>query len=70
MWVALWSGLCAASTLMTLTTFLIDSQRFKYPERPIVYLSACYFMVALGYLARLALGRDEVISVITSWILS
>lgn len=59
-WVALWSGLCAASTLMTLTTFLIDSQRFKYPERPIVYLSACYFMVALGYLARLALGHDEV----------
>lgn len=59
-WVALWSGLCAASTFMTLTTFLIDSQRFKYPERPIVYLSACYFMVALGYLGRLALGHDEV----------
>lgn len=59
-WVALWGGLCAASTLMTLTTFLIDSQRFKYPERPIVYLSACYFMVSLGYLARLALGHDEV----------
>ncbi|CAB3260177.1 unnamed protein product [Arctia plantaginis] len=59
-WVALWGGLCAASTLMTLTTFLIDSQRFKYPERPIVYLSACYFMVSLGYLARLAIGHDEV----------
>ncbi|VVC90427.1 unnamed protein product [Leptidea sinapis] len=59
-WVALWGGLCAASTLMTLTTFLIDSQRFKYPERPIVYLSACYFMVALGYLARLAVGHDEI----------
>lgn len=59
-WVALWSGLCAASTLMTLTTFLIDSQRFKYPERPIVYLSACYFMVAAGYLTRLALGKDKV----------
>ncbi|XP_049874580.1 frizzled-2 [Pectinophora gossypiella] len=59
-WVALWSGLCAASTLMTLTTFLIDSQRFKYPERPIVYLSACYFMVAVGYLTRLALGHEEV----------
>lgn len=57
-WVSLWSGLCAASTLMTLTTFLIDSQRFKYPERPIVYLSACYFMVAAGHLARLALGRE------------
>ncbi|KAF9811274.1 hypothetical protein SFRURICE_002643 [Spodoptera frugiperda] len=60
-WVAMWAGLCAASTLMTLTTFLIDSQRFKYPERPIVYLSACYFMVSLGYLARLALGHDEVV---------
>ncbi|KPJ07431.1 Frizzled-2 [Papilio machaon] len=59
-WIALWSGLCAISTLMTLTTFLIDSQRFKYPERPIVYLSACYFMVALGYLARLVLGHDEI----------
>ncbi|CAH0398560.1 unnamed protein product [Chilo suppressalis] len=59
-WVALWSGLCAASTLMTLTTFLIDSQRFKYPERPIVYLSACYFMVAIGYMTRLALGHEEV----------
>lgn len=60
-WVALWSGLCAASTLMTLTTFAIDSQRFKYPERPIVYLSACYFMVSAGYLARLAVGRDEIV---------
>lgn len=59
-WIALWSGLCAASTLMTLTTFLVDSQRFKYPERPIVYLSACYFMVSLGYLARLAIGHEEV----------
>ncbi|XP_039755903.1 frizzled-2 [Pararge aegeria] len=59
-WVALWAGLCAASTLMTLTTFAIDSARFKYPERPIVYLSACYFMVSLGYLARLALGHEAV----------
>lgn len=59
-WVALWSGLCAVSTLMTLTTFLIDTQRFKYPERPIVFLSACYFMVSLGYLTRIFLGHEEV----------
>ena len=38
-WIALWSGFCAISTLMTLTTFLIDTERFKYPERPIVFLS-------------------------------
>lgn len=59
-WLALWSGLCAASTLMTVTTFLIDTQRFKYPERPIVFLSACYFVVSLGYLARSVLGHEEI----------
>lgn len=59
-WITLWSGLCAVSTLMTLTTFLIDTERFKYPERPIVFLSACYFMVSVGYLIRVALGHEEV----------
>lgn len=59
-WITLWSGLCAISTLMTLTTFLIDTERFKYPERPIVFLSACYFMVSVGYLIRVALGHEEV----------
>lgn len=59
-WITLWSGLCAASTLMTLTTFLIETERFKYPERPIVFLSACYFFVSVGYLIRVALGHEEV----------
>ncbi|XP_001868222.2 frizzled-2 [Culex quinquefasciatus] len=59
-WIALWSGLCGISTLMTLTTFLIDTERFKYPERPIVFLSACYFIVSCGYLTRLFLGQDEI----------
>jgi frizzled protein 5/8 len=45
---------------MTLTTFLIDTERFKYPERPIVFLSACYFMVSVGYLVRVILGHEEV----------
>ncbi|PSN35572.1 Frizzled-2 [Blattella germanica] len=59
-WIALWSGLCFVSTLMTLTTFLIDTERFKYPERPIVFLSACYFMVSIGYLVRVVLGHEDV----------
>ncbi|KAK4876583.1 hypothetical protein RN001_009089 [Aquatica leii] len=59
-WITLWSSLCAASTLMTLTTFLIETERFKYPERPIVFLSACYFLVSMGYLVRVALGHKEV----------
>lgn len=59
-WIALWSGLCCVATLMTLTTFLIDTERFKYPERPIVFLSGCYFLVSVGYLIRVFLGHDEV----------
>ncbi|XP_060534561.1 frizzled-2 [Cylas formicarius] len=59
-WIALWSGLCAASTLMTLTTFFIETERFKYPERPIVFLSACYFLVSVGYLLRVGFGHDVI----------
>ncbi|XP_059490873.1 frizzled-2-like isoform X2 [Neocloeon triangulifer] len=59
-WITVWSALCCVSTLMTVTTFLIDTQRFKYPERPIVFLSACYFMVSVGYLVRVGLGHEEV----------
>lgn len=60
LWIALWSALCIISTLMTLTTFFIDTDRFKYPERPIVFLSACYFMVSLGYLTRFFIGHEEI----------
>ncbi|OAD57548.1 Frizzled-2 [Eufriesea mexicana] len=59
-WLALWSGLCAASMLVTVTTFLIDTQRFKYPERLIVFLSACYFAVSVGYLSRSVFGHEEI----------
>lgn len=60
LWITLWSGLCAASTLMTLITFLIETERFKYPERPIVFLSGCYFLVAVGYLVRVGVGLEQV----------
>lgn len=59
-WITLMSSLCCVSTLMTLTTYFIDTERFKYPERPIVFLSGCYFMVSCGYLIRVILGHDEV----------
>ena len=59
-WIGLWSVLCCISTAMTVLTFLIDMQRFKYPERPIIFLSACYLMVSIGYIIRLALGQEAV----------
>nr|CDS29314.1 frizzled [Hymenolepis microstoma] len=56
LWIGLWSGLCAASTLFTILTFFIDINRFQYPERPIIFLSMCYFMVAITYITGLFLG--------------
>ncbi|XP_059144460.1 frizzled-5-like [Physella acuta] len=59
-WVGLWSILCCISTSMTVSTFFVDMKRFKYPERPIIFLSACYFMVSVGYIIRLIVGHENV----------
>ena len=59
-WIGLWSVLCCVSTAMTVCTFFVDMQRFKYPERPIVFLSACYLLVSVGYIIRLVLGHEYV----------
>lgn len=59
-WVAVWAGLCFASTLFTLITFLADSSQFRYPERIIVILSGCYNVYSIGFLIRLVASREEV----------
>ena len=58
LWIGIWAFICLASTLFTVTTFLIDMQRFRYPERPIIFLSGCYFMVALAYVIGFFLRDD------------
>ena len=50
LWIGIWSCLCVVSTLFTVLTFLIDMQRFRYPERPIIFLSGCYCVVAIAYI--------------------
>ncbi|XP_021435375.2 frizzled-5-like [Oncorhynchus mykiss] len=59
-WIGLWSILCFVSTLTTVATFLIDMERFQYPERPIIFLAACYLFVSLGYIIRLVAGHERV----------
>lgn len=59
-WIGLWSILCCISTSVTLLTFVLDMSRFKYPERPIIFLTACYFMVSIGYIIRLVVGHENV----------
>ncbi|RUS91170.1 hypothetical protein EGW08_001083, partial [Elysia chlorotica] len=57
-WIGIWSCVCLASTLFTVLTFMIDMSRFRYPERPIIFLSGCYFMVALAYVVGFAMGEE------------
>ncbi|XP_059585145.1 frizzled-8 [Alligator mississippiensis] len=59
-WIGLWAVLCFLSTFATVSTFLLDMERFKYPERPIIFLAACYLFVSLGYLVRLVAGHEKV----------
>ena len=59
-WIGLWSVLCCISSFITVLTFLIDRQRFQYPERPIIFLSGCYTMVSIGYIIRLVVGHHAV----------
>ncbi|KAM7365872.1 hypothetical protein PAMP_016765 [Pampus punctatissimus] len=60
LWVGIWSILCCVSTLFTVLTYLVDMRRFRYPERPIIFLSGCYFMVALAYSAGFLLENKVV----------
>ena len=59
-WMSIWSGLCFVSTLFTVLTFLIDSQRFRYPERPIIVLALCYNICSISYIVRLVAGGDAI----------
>ncbi|MBN3296091.1 frizzled-10 [Amia ocellicauda] len=59
-WIAIWSILCFFSSSFTVLTFLIDPQRFKYPERPIIFLSMSYCVYSVGFLIRLFAGADNI----------
>ena len=48
-WIFGWAVFCVVSCSFTLLTFLIEMSRFSYPERPIIYLCLCYFMIATTY---------------------
>ncbi|XP_075813479.1 frizzled-10 [Microtus pennsylvanicus] len=59
-WLAIWSVLCFFSSAFTVLTFLIDPSRFKYPERPIIFLSMCYCVYSVGYIIRLFAGAESI----------
>ncbi|XP_014226434.2 frizzled-4-like [Trichogramma pretiosum] len=58
-WTSGWAWLCFFSTLFTLLTFWVEPARFRYPERPVVFLALCYNLLALTYVVRGALGPES-----------
>ncbi|CAB0039022.1 unnamed protein product [Trichogramma brassicae] len=58
-WTSGWAWLCFFSTLFTLLTFWVEPARFRYPERPVVFLALCYNLLALAYVVRGALGPES-----------
>lgn len=51
-WVAVWSIICLVFTIVALLTFLIQPKRFRWPARPILYLTSCGFVTSTIYLIR------------------
>ncbi|XP_013383285.1 frizzled-9 [Lingula anatina] len=59
-WMTIWASLCSLSTLITVFTYIIDTSRFKYPERPIIFLSVCYLIYSTAYIIRASIGADPI----------
>nr|CDS30857.1 frizzled [Hymenolepis microstoma] len=60
-WLLSWSVLCVFSSALTFLSFFADGSRLQYPERPVLYLAACYFVMGLGYISQYFLGPERVI---------
>ncbi|KAK3098372.1 hypothetical protein FSP39_018902 [Pinctada imbricata] len=59
-WSIIWASLCCVSTVMTFLTFIIDTNRFKYPERPIIFLAMCYAIYSMAYFIRAITGPNAI----------
>ncbi len=59
-WLAFWSVVCFLSTSLTIATFLLDSSRFPYPWRPVIYLALSFNLHSLTHLLAIIIGRETV----------
>jgi len=59
-WTIVWASLCCLSTVITFLTFIIDTSRFKYPERPIIFLSMCYAIYSMAFMIRAITGPNAI----------
>lgn len=59
-WMTALAWLSLLSTSFALLTFCVEPSRYRYPERPVVWMAACYTIVALAHVTRGWLGPKMV----------
>lgn len=59
-WMTTLAWLSLVSTSFALLTFCAEPSRYRYPERPIVWVAACHAIVGLSHVARSWLGAKIV----------
>uniref|UniRef100_A0A158PFE6 Frizzled-4 n=1 Tax=Angiostrongylus costaricensis TaxID=334426 RepID=A0A158PFE6_ANGCS len=59
-WMGTWAFACFFLSAFTFLTFLIETDRFQYPERPIFMLVFCQLMVAVGFIIRVSAGHEQI----------
>nr|AQT19765.1 hypothetical protein Smed-fzd-4-4 [Schmidtea mediterranea] len=58
-WLTVLASLCFISSVFTILTFLINTDRFKYPERPVIFLAVCYSIYSVSHFINLANTRQS-----------
>ena len=48
-WIWAWVLACGIVSVLTVSTFMVQPIKVDYPERPILFLSVCYLLLAVGY---------------------
>jgi frizzled len=59
--ILVFSVLCFIFTLFSLITFWTESTRFKFPERPVLFLTLCYNLLSISYLLKIFYQKSTTI---------
>lgn len=58
MWTVTWACVSLLATALTLLTYCMDRSRFRYPERPILFLSCCCLLYSCIILLKILIGSS------------
>lgn len=57
-WTTVWAGCSLFAAILTVLTFCVDTSRFPYPERPIIFLAMCFIPLSVAYLLRVVVSAE------------